>query len=62
VSDDDPSPARVYVEAKCETCKAVIFSELYRRAVAENWPAVSAFYQTQIEAHRHLCPTTRPDA
>lgn len=63
VSVPDATPrGAVYVEATCYVCKAIVFSELYRPSVRENWPAVAAFYQKQIEAHLFLCPTTRPAA
>lgn len=57
----DPAAPRVYLEATCYTCKALIFSELYRPAVRENWPRLAFHYQKAIEAHLALCPTTEPD-
>ena len=55
MSEIDPRPAHIYVEATCYACGELVFSELYRPAVAENWPRLALHYQKQIEAHADEC-------
>lgn len=62
LSDEKKDASRVYVEAKCFACGALIFSELYRAAVSRNWTRLTERYESCIVAHLALCPTTEPAA
>lgn len=51
---------RMYIEARCDACGALVFGELIRPAVMDRWDRIAATWRGMLEAHRQTCRPPAP--
>lgn len=45
----------MYISGACDTCGGVIWQELFRPAVDDNWGKIAEHYRSQMHLHRRSC-------